>query len=190
MRTIRSLTTAALAVGVVLSGAGTASAYTGTPLESGTGFVAKSELQDPWGWNNQTLQQNASAVSFTVESQGRYEYDCEWVTGEGTRGQRTHEVTHKRTSLVSSGLEFETRTNKSRTNVQVTGFVLTGFSSSTESGTAALPAVGGPCLGEGAHGTVTDVRVLDAGAGGQLLAHYPGLTSIVLQDTNETTVAP
>ena len=189
MRTVRTLATAALAVGVALSGAGAATAYTGTPLQTGTGFVGKGELQDPWGWNNQTLQQNASGVSFSVESQGRYEYDCEWVTGEGTRGQRTHQVTHKRTSLVSSALDYETRTNQSKKNVQVTGFVLTGFSSASEPGTA-LPVVGGPCLGQGANGTVTDVRVLDAGAGGQLLAHYPGLTSIVLQDTNEALVSP
>lgn len=187
MRTLRTLAAATLAVGVTLSAAGTATAYTGTPLETGTGFVGKGELQDPWGWNNQTLQGNASGVSFTVESQGRYEYDCEWVTGEGTRGQRTHEVTHKRTSAVSSGLEHDLRTNGSRKNVQVTGFTLTGFSSTTVSG-AELPAVGAPCLGQGAHGTVTDVRVLDAGEGARLLAHYPGLTSIVLQPTSEAVV--
>jgi hypothetical protein len=175
---IRTIASAATAAALVVGGAAFAGAYTGTPLENGQGFVGKGELQTPWSWNNQALQSRAKDVSFTVESESTYEYVCQWVTGEGTRGEKTHKVTQTRSSSVVDTVAYDTRVKN-----QITGFRLSGFSATTPTGV--VPVVGDSCLGEGAEGTV--ISVSEQGSSANLLAHYPGLTSIVLQPTVSTT---
>jgi hypothetical protein len=175
---IRTIASAATAAALVLGGASVASAYTGTPLENGKGFVGKGELQTPWGWNNQALQSKAKDVSFTVESESRYEYDCEWTTG--TKNVKVHQITHKRSASVVDSVAYDARVKN-----QITGFNLVGISLTMETGDP-VPSIGDTCLGDGANGTVTEVRELQ-GSAANLLAHYPGLTSIVLQPTVSTT---
>ena len=175
---IRTIASAATAAALVVGGAAFAGAYTGTPLENGQGFVGKGELQTPWGWNNQALQSKAKDVSFTVESESTYSYVCQWVTGEGTRGEKTHTVTQNRSASVINNVAYDARVKN-----QITGFNLVGLSLTTVTGE--VPAVGGSCLGEGADGTVTSVSEVSSSA--NLLAHYPLLTSIVLQPTVSTT---
>jgi hypothetical protein len=174
---IRTIASAATAAALVVGGAAVASAYTGTPLDNGQGFVGKGELQTPWGWNNQALQTKAKDVSFTVESESSYEFVCQWITGEGTRGERTHRITQRRSSSVVDNVAYDARVKN-----QITGFNLAGFGSTAANGE--VPVVGGPCLGEGANGTITAVSEL--GSSANLLAHYPGLASIVLQPTVST----
>lgn len=177
----RSITTVAASAALVLGGAGAAGAYTGDPINTGTGFVGKGEVQTPWGWNNARLQSNASGVTFTVESDVDYSAVCMWVTGEGTRGEKEHRITRNRSTSVDKEVLRELRTNPKSA---VTGFNLLGFGAVNETGTA-LPVEGEPCIGEGTGATWETVTELGS-SGAALFAHYSGLPSIQLQDTNVT----
>ena len=168
------------ATGLMFGLAGSASAYTGDPINTGKGFVGKGEVQTPWGWNNATLQKNAKDVSFTVEAEDRYEYDCVWTTGEGTKGQKTHNVTQKRSTSVDKAVVYEVRNNPKSA---VTGFNLLDFGRITISGDP-VPSVGDACLGGGTGGTVAAVRDVADTSPASLLAHYGALPSITLVDTN------
>jgi hypothetical protein len=107
---------------------------------SGSGFVGKGDVQTAFGFNNQQLQSNASGLSFSYIAEQTYEGVCEWTTGEGTRGQQTHDVTHQKSSTINAAIAFDARAKN-----QISGFILNGFSSTTEEGS--VPAVGDPCPG-------------------------------------------
>lgn len=133
---------------------------------TGTGFVGKGEVQIAFGWNNQQLQKNASGVTFSFNTTDTYDATCTWTTGEGTRGQRTHNVDHTRTTAVSGVVAYDARVRN-----QITGFNLTGFGATTTTG--AVPVVGGPCPGNaGTDGVWTEV-VLTGSTGG-LYFNYGG----------------
>lgn len=130
---------------------------------TGTGFVGKGDVQDAFGWNNAELQTNAGGVTFSYEATAYYAAVCTWTTGEGTRGQKTHNVSHSTGMSVTSEVASSLRRNRQQI---VTGFDLTGYGNSfTESGT--IPVVGGPCPGNPGHeGIWTSVTQLEGGEGG------------------------
>ncbi|XVV01441.1 hypothetical protein ACQPW3_29100 [Actinosynnema sp. CA-248983] len=171
-RRLAVLATAAVS-GAALGAAvltGVAQAYTLDPV-TGTGFVGKGEVQTPFGWNNAALQANAPGVSFTLESVRSYSAVCTWTTGEGTKGEKTHDVTHRKTSAVSSVVSYDARQRN-----QVTGFVLTGFSSVVETGEA--PVVGGACPGNAGHGG-TWTSVVEGASSSGLYARHGTMTALL-----------
>jgi hypothetical protein len=186
-----SLGVAACAIATV-----TAFAMTSFNIGTGLGFVGKGDLQTPWGWNDATLQNNANTVSFFYDSSvvGAYSAVCEWTTGEGTRGERTHQVSHTKNvaSVVKSSVAYDTRKN---VHGKVTGFNLLGFSGApiiTESGDD-IPVVGAPCPGNpGTDGVWTQVTLLSSTGTGGLYASSPqsGNVATLIWDSVTGSVQP
>ncbi|NKX54692.1 hypothetical protein [Arthrobacter mobilis] len=140
---------------------------------TGQGFVGKGDVQLAFSWNNSQLQSNASGLSFTYESETTYDAVCEWVTGEGKKGQKTHTVPQKKKTSLESTVVYEARTKN-----QITGFTLTGIGSTTTTGT--VPTVGGGCIGDGANGTYISVTEVGNGSGGLYVNHNGlGLSSLL-----------
>lgn len=171
-----SAATAAVAVSLA---ALPASAAVSFDSSTGTGFVGKGDVQLAFGWNNQALQQNVSGVTFTYEATDTYAATCTWTTGEGTRGEKTHNVDIPRSTSVNSTVAYESRKNSQQ---QITGFNLTGLGSSTVDGT--IPMVGATCVagptGAGQDGIWTSVEL--TGSTGGLYVNYGG-TAVALPNT-------
>jgi hypothetical protein len=97
------------------------------------------------------------------------------VTGEGTRGEKTHNVNHKTTSSVISSVAYDARVKN-----QITGFNLKGFGAITSSG-GDIPVVGAPCPGnQGTDATWSSVTAGDTTGG--LFVNYGG-TAVALPNT-------
>ena len=138
---------------------------------TGTGFVGKGDVQDVFGWNDAGLQANATGVTFTYGYSSVYQAVCTFTTGEGTRGEKTHNVPHSEEMNVSSAVNVSLRRNPQS---KVTGFNLTGFGE-TFSESGEVPVVGAPCPGNPGHGGVwTSVQLLPGGEGG-LYVNYGDL---------------
>ena len=163
---IKKLVGAGLVAGAVAisSISGAAAAVTFDP-ETGKGFVGKGDVQIALGWNNKELQTNAEGVSFSYESLDTYEATCTFTTGEGTRGERIHNVDHKKKTSVDAAVSYDARVKN-----QITGFILTGWGITTTSGS--VPVEGEACPGNGGHGGVwSDVDLLSS-SGGQLFVNH------------------
>lgn len=177
-QTTASVLIAILAINFV-STAGTLGDGKSKPLSvtfdpaTGIGFVGKGDVQLAFGWNDQALQINAPSVGFTYNSTESYDAVCTWVTGEGTRGEKTHNVTFNKTTVVNSTIAYEARKNSQG---KITGFNLTGLGTVTTDGV--VPVVGGACLGEGADGTYSSVT--PTGSTGGLYVNF-GTSSVLLQ---------
>ncbi len=156
----------ALALAAMLVASTAAMAAVQFDPTNGTGFIGKGDVQLAFGWNNKELQSNASGVTFTYTEETEYEAVCTWVTGEGTRGEKTHNVKHKKSSDVTSTVDYDPRVKN-----QITGFTLKGFGASTSEGEE--PVVGGACQGEGAGGTWSSVTELGS-SGGELFVNHGG----------------
>ncbi|TPG13861.1 hypothetical protein [Pedococcus bigeumensis] len=83
---------AALGAGLLLALAGSASAY--TLGASGVGWVGKGEVQSASGWNNKSMQDNVSGVTFAYDSTSTYEVVCEFDTPGGNH----HVITNTKTT--------------------------------------------------------------------------------------------
>lgn len=163
---VMGLRTAAAAVAAagatLLLFTGAAQAYTMDSL--GNGFVGKGEVQTVFEWNNAKLQSNASGVTFSYRTAEEYTAVCTFITGEGTRGEQTHNVPREVTTAVSAAVAYDTRVRN-----QITGFTLQGFSTTTVTGE--LPVVGGACAGGGPEGGTWTSVTLTSSQGG-LYAGY------------------
>jgi hypothetical protein len=137
--------------------------------DSGTGFVGKGDVQIAFGWNNAQLQNNANNVSFTYDASENYSAVCTWTTGEGTRGERTHNVTHTKSTSVLSALAYDPRQTKGQK--QFTGFNLLGFGAVTYVGD--VPVEGGACPGNPGTDGVWTAVTLESSTGG-LYVHFGG----------------
>jgi hypothetical protein len=135
---------------------------------TGMGFVGKGDVQEALGWNDAALQASAGGVTFTYGYTGIYQAVCTFTTGEGTRGEKTHNVPHSEEVDVSSAVIVSLRRNPQS---KVTGFDLTGYGDGfSESGD--VPVVGGPCPGNPGHeGVWTSVTLLPGSEGG-LFVNY------------------
>jgi hypothetical protein len=111
---------AAAALAVVST---TAHASTNYDIDTGTGFVAKGDVQLAFGWNNRDLQNRAGDVTFAVDKTivTEVEWTCTRDSGENTQ-ERQRTTTTSKTGVFTS---------TTRDRNQVTGFLLTGFSSSS-----------------------------------------------------------
>jgi hypothetical protein len=139
---------------------------------TGTGFVGKGDVQLAFGWNNQQLQSNAGGVRFSYNTTDKYTAVCTFTTGEGTRGEKTHDIDHKRTTTVASSVAYDARVRN-----QITGFTLTGLRETTPPG-GEIPVVGGACMGNQGHdGTWTSVEL--TGASGGLFVHHAARSSLL-----------
>jgi hypothetical protein len=141
---------------------------------TGTGFVGKGDVQTAFNWNNSQLQKNAGGVAFTYNAVDKYTITCEWTTGEGTRGEQTHDVDHKKTTSVNSEVLYDARTRN-----QINGFVLKGYGSTLTGGSA--PEVGGACPGNPGTGAVITAVTFLQSTGGLYVNH--GGTAVLLPNT-------
>lgn len=167
----------ALAGVLTLAIAGAAAATVTFDSSTGRGFVGKGDVQLVFGWNNAQLQANAGGVTFSYDTVDRYEATCTFVTGEGTRGERTHDIDIPRHTSISSGILYDARTHR-----QIDGFILNGFSGTPTLG-GTVPVVGEACVAEDGdgvaqNGTWSAVTLL--GSTGGLYVNYGG-NSVLLQ---------
>lgn len=146
---------------------------------TGTGFVGKGDVQLALGWNNAMLQANANTLTFNYVATDTYTAVCTFITGEGTRGQRTHNVGHTSTTGISGIVAYDARARN-----QITGFNLTGLSSPAVEGGEA-PVVGGACPGNaGTDGTwstvdlTSSVTALNVNSGGVSVKIWPPVPSL------------
>jgi hypothetical protein len=139
---------------------GTTFACAATPGLTCIGFVGKGDVQIPFGLNNQTSQADiqslgAGAYVFFTEQTSTYEAVCEWVTGEGTRGEKTHTIEIPSHTAVTSAIASDARKTG-----QFTGFNLFGLGETTTQGE--VPVVGGVCPGAGTDGTWISVTLVSS----------------------------
>jgi hypothetical protein len=139
---------------------------------TGLGFVGKGDVQTAFSWNNADLQARASGITFTYSATDIYTAVCTFTTGEGTRGETTHNVPHTTSISVDSAINFDARTHH-----QIDGFILTGYGgTTTESGT--IPVVGAPCPGNPGHDGVWSSVEVTGGEGG-LYVNYGDLHVLI-----------
>ncbi|MFC4932349.1 hypothetical protein [Massilia sp. GCM10023247] len=166
---------AALGLAAVTSFASAAVAY--DPLTGG--FVGKGDVQLAFGWNNAALQKNAAAVSFSYRLSTDYKAVCTWTTGEGTRGEREHNVKHTEVYVVGDTVAYDARLKS-----QITGFNLATVNLEAApvlEGT--LPVVGEGCPGEQGHdGTWSSVAKVEGSEIGMLSVRH-GIQSTDLPNT-------
>ena len=143
--------------------------------ETGTGFVGKGDVQLAFGWNNAALQTNASGLTFAYNLNTDYEAVCTWTTGEGKKGEKTHNVTHTESYALTGALNFDARTQN-----QITGFILKGFKEGV-SEVGMKPVVGEGCPGNQGHDGVWTSVIAGATTDG-LTVSYGG-TSVPLPIT-------
>lgn len=173
MRTKSLIPAAAVVFAASLALAAPASAAVTFDSATGTGFVGKGDVQTAFGWNNPALQSKAKDLSFTYSTTDTYEAVCSWTTGEGTRGEKTHNVDHKKKTALSSTVAYDARVKN-----QITGFILSGSGATTTTG-GEVPLIDGPCMGNPGHdGTWTSVD-LTGSTGGLYLVHAG--TAVLLQ---------
>ncbi|WP_442596555.1 hypothetical protein [Neobacillus sp. D3-1R] len=146
-----SVAAGALALGIMASSAFASVTIDG---DTGTGFVGKGDVQTALGLNNAQMQNQAESLKFTYETVETYEVTVQFITGEGTKGEKTHIVEHKRSSSVNSDVLYDARKAK-----QYTGFNLNGFTNTTSEGV--IPAIGDEFPGESDH-TVTSVELVSS----------------------------
>ncbi len=107
---------------------------------TGVGFVGKGDVQVPFGWNNKTLQNNATGVTFEYRSTDTYEAECEFFTGpDKNRTRHTNDV--ELVTGVSGSVDGDPRQGKS----QFTGFNLKGFIGDPTVVGGTIPVVGEAC---------------------------------------------
>jgi hypothetical protein len=136
---------------------------------TGKGFVGKGDVQLAFNWNNKQLQTNAKDVTFTYNATENYEVVCTFVTGEGTKGEKTHNVLREKSTIVDSTVAYDPRVKN-----QITGFNLTGLGTTTGD---PAPMVGDACSGGSDGGTLTSVNLVSSSGG--LYANYGG-TSVLI----------
>jgi hypothetical protein len=172
----RSILAAAAATVFVSSAALAAVTF---DFSTGMGFVGKGDVQTAFGWNNAQLQGNAAGVSFFVDDTATYSAVCTFVTGEGTPGEKTHDVTIPRHVSVNSDVQYDARTHR-----QIDGFELTGYGDEDSSGD--IPVVGQTCVAQDSNGiaqngTWSSVTLISASGGG-LYVSFGGTDVLLLSD--------
>jgi hypothetical protein len=113
--------TSAAAVAMMTGPAMGAVSYTdGLPT-----FVGKGDVQTAFSLNNAKLQDAArnGLVAFSYAVSEDYTAVCEFVTGEGTKGEQTHAVPRTKTADVTATVAGDPR--KTSGQNQFTGYNLT-----------------------------------------------------------------
>ncbi|WP_316572117.1 hypothetical protein [Neobacillus sp. YIM B06451] len=152
---LSGLVAGALAIGVL---AGSAFAAVTFDSATGTGFVGKGDVQTALGLNNAEMQKIAKELEFTYAEETVYAVEVYWTTGEGTRGEKTHYVTHKKTQSIKADIDYMARNQK-----QVNGFILKEMKI-TDIENPEIPAVGDVYPGNSGH-IVTSVEEVSTTGG-------------------------
>ncbi len=144
------------------------------------GFVGKGDLQTPWGWNNATMNANASGVTFVYSQEGHWQYDCEWWTGPANN-RKYHRTTHHLGTTINAAVDSEVRRGSGIQNVN--GFKLVGgpYSAGGGGDMPAEIADGAPCPGNAGNGaTVVAGSQIGEGTVEALYGQYPGMDDVLL----------
>jgi hypothetical protein len=168
--------TAKIVVSLVML-AGVALATVTFNRSTGTGFVGKGDVQLAFGWNNAQLQNNSRLVSFAWNANDTYAAVCEWVTGEGTRGQRTHTVTIPRHTNINAAIAYDPRVKN-----QITGYNLKGYGITVTDGNP--PVVGEACVSDDGSGIAQNgvwISVDLVNSQGGLYANYSTRSVLIYQ---------
>lgn len=144
-------------------------------VTTGKGFIGKGDVQLLFGWNNAEMQANASSLIFTFTSTDVYEVEAEWWTGPDRK--RTYHTVSVTTEIIVMGeVAYEAKTNKNDKNLQITGFILTGWSGFTTSG-GDIPELGDNFEG---NKTVIGVTLISSEPGTLKVNGFPLLWPAVL----------
>jgi hypothetical protein len=166
--TMRKMMIAAAAALVTVS---TAALATVDVDDLGNGFVGKGDVQLKYGWNDQALQTKAAGVSFFVNVDEEYKYDCTFTVEVGGKVKTQEPQTTRRgkTVKVNSGVAYDARINAKS---KITGFNLNGFGEDI-SATGTVPVDGGSCPGGPlGDGVISNVELNDTTGG--LFVSYDG----------------
>jgi hypothetical protein len=74
----------------------------------GTGFIGKGDVQAAFGWNNATMQQRHTAVTFSYELSVGYTFACEWWTGPD-HNLTYHSNTKSKSTELTASLAADSR---------------------------------------------------------------------------------
>ncbi|WP_142752186.1 hypothetical protein [Neobacillus piezotolerans] len=152
---LSGLAAGALAMGLL---AGSAFAAVTFDPATGAGYVGKGDVQTAMGWNNADLQKNAGDLVFTYKTKEVYAITVTWTTGDGKRGEKTHDVEHERISSINATIDFSPKSNK-----QISGFNLKYFTDEKEV-TGKIPQVGEEFPGQSGH-IVSSVDLVSSTSG-------------------------
>jgi hypothetical protein len=137
-------------VGALFVTAGTALATVGFDPATGTGYVAKEDVQAAFGWKEQAFQANARKLSFHSERLTSWTWECL------IDGQLATLTADEQVSLAVESTLVGTAVR--RNGIAVTGFDLTGFAATLSvSDTASCPT-GDP---SNVRGASSDVLYVD-----------------------------
>jgi hypothetical protein len=94
--------------------------------DEGRGFVGKGDIQNAFGWDNATLQENADSVLFRFVDQETIEWQCVKTVTTGGPNPEIKIITQVKESIqgINAAIAYDARKNKKG---QITGFVLEGF---------------------------------------------------------------
>lgn len=126
---MKKMIIAAAAASLFATAAYAAASY---DVVSNTGFVGKGDVQLAYGWNNKQLNDNAGGVTFKAVVATDHTWDC--TNSAGTRLSERSRTT-KQQELLSAAA----RDNKR----QITGFNISGVSSSRPIGQQTIGTCGG-----------------------------------------------
>lgn len=137
-------------VGALLATAGTALATVSFDTATGTGYVAKADVQAAFGWKEQTFQANARKLSFHSERLTSWTWDC-LIDGQLSTLTADEQISQ---AVDSAAVGTAIRKN----TFSVTGFDLNGFSAVPSVGSAASCPSGDP---SNVRNASTDVLYVD-----------------------------
>ena len=158
-------------VGMMATSAAVLAAVEWTP-ESG-GFVGKGDVQSLFGWNNASMQANATDVTFVYEATGGYSFECEWWTGPDHN--RRHHTNTKTVDMNVNAAVTGTR----RVTGQFTGWNLDPLAASTEDVAYPTDADCG-AEGNGMKSIVPgSIEPLGSNGGGALYAEHNGVRQLL-----------
>jgi hypothetical protein len=121
-----------LAAAVSFALAGIAAAEVTINPDTGVGFVGKGDVQLVCGWNNAQLQADAGQVQFKFVETVEFDVPC-----MKENAAQTLRNTFNRETSVNATVAGTTRRNS---QLDVTGFNLTGFGLQTTTGNVACPS--------------------------------------------------
>jgi hypothetical protein len=156
-----------LAAGLAIAPAGAAVTFDSS---TGEGFVGKGDVQTAFGWSNSQMQANFNGVSFQYTEKGKYKVTCEVI-----RDNKKEPYTDWHTNTVNTKIDEEVAFDPRKRN-QMTGFILTGYGSTSTQG---APVVGDVCTAHGVTGELSAVEP-QSDSSATLEAMF-GSTSVVLQ---------
>ena len=120
-------------------------------------------------------------ATFTYNATDNYSGVCTWTTGEGTKGEKTHDISHNTSTVVNSSVAYEARKNSQGAQGPITGFNLNGFSGIVTTSGQDAPVVDQPCMGNEGHDGVWS-SVTPTGSTGGLFVNW-GTSSYPLPNT-------